>query len=139
MDASCVIAGMLNLRRHRGCALVLSFALLLSSTGLPVIVVACAMGKTVRTTGCAGSCRSAGIDGQRITRIPCRAECRYVERSTTVYVPARHIGEQRPLQILRVVPLSPATAGSLATISCIPTSSPPATHDIPIFISSLLI
>jgi hypothetical protein len=139
MDASCVIAGMLNLRQHRGCALVLSFALLLSSVGLPVIVVACAMGKTVRTTGCAGSYRSADIDGPRITRIPCRAEYRFIQRSTTAYIPARHIGEHPPLQILMVVPHSPATAGSLSSISCIPTSSPPATRDIPIFSSSLLI
>jgi hypothetical protein len=139
MDDSCVNGGMLNLRQHRVCALLLSFALLLSSAGLPVIVVACAMGKTVRATGCAGSCRSADVNTRRITRIPCRAEYHFIERNTTAYVPARHVGEQPPLQILMVVPASHATAGSFASVSCIPTSSPPAMRDIPIFTSSLLI
>ena len=139
LDNRRVNGGMLNRAQHRAFVLTLTCALLLSSTGLPVIVMVCAMGKTVMATGCAGSCHTADISGERIARIPCTAECGFVERNTTAYLPAKHPGKLSPLQVLTVVPYLATATPTFASLTSPPTGSPPAAQDIPILTSSLLI
>ena len=125
---------------NRILALALIATLALSSTGLPVIVMACSMGKTIRATGCASMCCATETGGQSISRIPCAVECRFVERNTTEYLPAKpavHQTAQKLLLVARESCLHTVTNPSTFVVA---TSSPPFTREnIPILVSSLLI
>ena len=131
---------MLTLRSHRATVLTVSLALFLSSVGLPVIVVACEMGTKVMTKSCAGTCRPGSPSGVRITRLPCQGQLLFIERNTTAFIQTKSAVDNLTMQKLMVMPKPIIVSRSdRSFISCIPTSSPPATHDISILISSLLI
>ena len=141
MTESGVTDGMRNFLQHRASITAISLALLLSSVGLPVIVVACGMGTMVRSESCARMCQSTTYEsGLSISTVPCRPEVRFVDRNTTAYVPVKPVVNQQALQILMIVPDSYHATGSLVSFSCNPTSSPPVPRDnIHILISSFLI
>ncbi len=141
MTGSCVLNCMPQLRLHRASRTILSLVLLLSSVGLPVMVVACGMDTMVRSECCTDMCPSTAGEGSlSVSNIPCRAEIHFIERNTTAYVPVKPAGEQPALKILLIVPDSYVATGSPVSFSCNPTSSPPVPRDnIHILISSFLI
>jgi hypothetical protein len=130
---------MLDLHRDKTLALLLLMAVALSSVGLPVIVVSCSMGKVVLTRGCATSCCKTDDAAMHVTRVPCQAQCSFVERNTSSYLPAKKLDRPTPLQIVMVIPASSPVGTIAGPRACTPTASPPLTHDIPILNSSLLI
>jgi len=126
--------------QHPLLVLALSTTLSLSSVGLPVIVVACEMGKAVVTQSCATSCFEPDPAPVRITRIPCRAECFFIERSTTASLPPKPHAEPPGLRIVLVMPVDTFSAESFTSTFISPDESPPLIHDnIPVFTSTLLI
>jgi len=131
---------MKTLRQHRFLTFTLCTALSLSSVGLPVIVVACGMGKVVMTKSCMKSCGEVSMTGRRITRPPCAIQIAFIERNTTAYLPTKPEANLSGLQMLLVLPPSPLSTGSISSGYVKPETSPPfIRNDIPILISSLLI
>ena len=138
-DPAIVGQCMLTLHRHRATILAVSSALLLSSVGLPVIVVACEMGSMVTSRACGGSSRRVPLSGVQFTSMPCHAQYRFIEGNSTAYVPAKPAVGQHHLQILAVVPLNSSVVGLCAPFFLSPSESPPRTRDIPVLLSSFLI
>ena len=92
--------------RYRATIFSVSLALLLSSVGLPVIVVACEMGTMVAVRGCGVLSRRGAPSDMSITRIPCRAHYRYIEGNATAYVPVKRSPHHVLLQLVGIVPRS---------------------------------
>jgi hypothetical protein len=131
---------MLTIHRYRATILIASLALLLSTVGLPVVVVACEVGTMVLTKGCGGTCsRSHAASGERIAGRACQPKCRFVEGNTTAFVPVKRDSGQQSLQILAVLPRMSSVPGMTSPFSHITFESPPLTRDIPILVSALLI
>lgn len=131
---------MLTLHPHRATILSVSLALLLSSVGLPVIVVACEMGTMVTVRGCGGlSRRGAPSSDMSITRIPCRAHYRYIEGNATAYVPVKRSPHHVPLQLVGIVPQVSYETKLASTFTCCPSESPPLPQNILLLTSVLLI
>ena len=125
--------------RYRATIFSVSLALLLSSVGLPVIVVACEMGTMVAVRGCGVLSRRGAPSDMSITRIPCRAHYRYIEGNATVYVPAKRAPDHLPLQLSGIVPQVSYETKPASTFTCCPSESPPLPQDISLLTSVLLI
>ena len=130
---------MLTLHQHRAIVLAVSLALLFSSVGLPVIVVACEMGTMVKGRGCSVLSRRGTPSGVNITGIPCQAQYHFIEGNTTAYVPAKRAVDQQPLQLLAILPHVSFVAALTSPFSRCPSESPPRTRDISLLTSTLLI
>ncbi len=131
---------MLHPAKYRMPVFALVITLALSSVGLPVLVMACPMGKAVRMTGCAGACAATETSGHRISKVPCRAECRFVERNTAEYISVKPDLRQNTLRPMTIVPTPSFAFCTKISLSCAPTVSPPPIRErIPILVSSLLI
>jgi hypothetical protein len=126
--------------KHRLISLVLVAATTVSSTGLPIIVVSCKMGKAVLTEGCASQCKKDEPAGARFSRIPCEVERTFIGRNTNALLPPKPPADSPGLKILHTLHMSHAAPKALFSLCILPTEPPPPLHDnIPIFTSALLI
>jgi hypothetical protein len=127
-------------QRYRYVIIAFSGVLLLSSVGIPVVVVVCDMGTQVLTEACGKRCLLYQSAGESIRGVPCSVECFFVRGNTTASLPPRPQVESAGLNLLLVLPVTTILIPFSKSSQPSPDESPPFTpENITLLVSSLLI
>jgi hypothetical protein len=128
--------------KYRSAHVVLAVMFAVFNIGIPVVIAACPMPKAFPGGGCIACYEGSGSSSITTERsASCCATVIVAERNTNVFAQAKSnlLDTVSPLVVLSACVFFPIRALQSSLCSVEVSSSPPASVDIPLFISSLLI